>query len=291
MVDFESFLPNWKLKPIIENFLNEDIPFWDISSISVPKRSIKADVILKEKAIIAGLPIAKFIFNLLDCEISTNFSDGINIESTPLVILTVEGLNTNILSAERLVLNLLGRLSSIASSTSKANSIVKKSISANNANIPIISATRKTTPGLRLFEKYAVLVGGGNTHRLSLSDEVMLKNNHLKFFESITDAIKRTKKYSSFTHKIEVETETKIQAIEAAKAGADIIMLDNFSADKIGEIVKKIKTVDNSILVEASGGINLSNLEEYSKTGVDIISLGSITHSIKNIDFSLEILD
>ncbi|MHA1990430.1 MAG: carboxylating nicotinate-nucleotide diphosphorylase [Candidatus Hodarchaeales archaeon] len=290
MIQFESFIPEWKIKPIIENFLNEDIPYWDITSVLVPSKIIRAEIVIKEAATVAGTPVAKSIFDFLGCVVKINISDSFQPKIVPEKIMEIEGTNTNILQAERLALNFLGRLSAIASSTTKAISIINERTDKKNIK-PTICSTRKTTPGLRLFEKYAVIVGGGDPHRFSLSDAVMLKNNHLKMFNSVMEAVKTIKNKISFVHKIEVETESLEQSIEAAKAGVDIIMLDNFPLNEIKDTVEKIKSINNSILVEVSGGINLSNLKNYTNLGIDCISMGSLTHSQRNVDYSLRVLD
>ncbi|MHA1983896.1 MAG: carboxylating nicotinate-nucleotide diphosphorylase [Candidatus Hodarchaeales archaeon] len=290
MNGFESFIPEWKVKPIIENFLNEDIPYWDVTSVLVPPKITRVEIMIKEEATVAGTPVAKSIFDFLGCVVKINFSDSLRPKIIPEKIMEIKGTNNNILQAERLALNFLGRLSAIATSTTKAVSIINESTDQKNTK-PIICATRKTTPGLRLFEKYAVIVGGGDSHRFSLSDAVMLKNNHLKMFNSVTEAVKEAKKKVSFVHKIEVETESLEQSIEAAKAGADIIMLDNFPLNEIKDTIEKIKSINNNILLEVSGGITLSNLKNYTNLGIDYISMGSLTHSQRNVDYSLRVLD
>lgn len=192
-------------------------------------------------------------------------------------IATVSGPIRHILTGERLVLNLMQRLSGIAT-------ITKKAVDMLNSSHTRICDTRKTTPGLRMFEKYAVTCGGGMNHRTGLYDGVMIKDNHIAFAGSITKAVDLVKQKLGHMVKIEVETETKEQVIEAIEAGADIIMFDNRTAEEVTELQT---VVPNYITTEASGNITLQNLASYQNTGVDYISLGFITHSVKSLDISL----
>lgn len=192
-------------------------------------------------------------------------------------IATVSGPIRHILTGERLALNLMQRLSGIAT-------ITKKAVDMLNSSHTRICDTRKTTPGLRMFEKYAVTCGGGMNHRTGLYDGVMIKDNHIAFAGSITKAVDLVKQKLGHMVKIEVETETKEQVIEAIEAGADIIMFDNRTAEEVTELQT---VVPNYITTEASGNITLQNLASYRNTGVDYISLGFITHSVKSLDISL----
>jgi len=204
------------------------------------------------------------------------------------VILTIEGSSKLILVVERTILNLLMRLSGVATQTKTLVDIVKKS------NKPIvIASTRKTTPGLRYFEKYAVKIGGGDPHRWSLSDTILIKENHLVLFqnENIKDVITKFKQVSSFTKKIDIEVETMEEFEEVLESDPDIIMLDDFTPDQINksiEIMNRRKLIKKP-LIEISGGINAANIENYLISGVDILSIGALTHSVKSIDFSLKI--
>jgi len=178
-------------------------------------------------------------------------------------------------------------MSGVATATAELVSIVTKS----NKNKVRIACTRKTLPGLRYFEKRAVELGGGDTHRLRLDDAVLIKDNHLGFTDSIAGAVKTAKAKVSFTKKIEVEVTSPDQVIEAARAGADIVLLDNMSRQDVANSVASLegKGLREKVMIEASGGITKENLASYAKTGVDVISVGAITHSAKAIDMSMEI--
>jgi nicotinate-nucleotide pyrophosphorylase (carboxylating) len=202
-------------------------------------------------------------------------------------IIKVNGKARSILKAERTSLNILGRMSGVATETNK---LVKE---AKQVNKKIrIAATRKTLPGLRIFDKKAVKAGGGDTHRFQLDDAVLIKDNHLKITGSISATIKLARKNVSFTKKIEVEVSSVEEALEAVEAGADIILLDNMVPQEISKVITILreKQLRKGVFLEASGGIKIENIRMYSETGVDAVSLGVITHSAKNIDFGLEIV-
>ncbi|MEM0016358.1 MAG: carboxylating nicotinate-nucleotide diphosphorylase, partial [Saccharolobus sp.] len=196
-------------------------------------------------------------------------------------ILIFEGDASKLLSVERFILNFLARLSGIATIT---NIMVKK-VKEVNPNVKI-AGTRKTTPGFRVFEKYAIEVGGGDPHRYNLSDAVLIKDNHITLYGNLEELIKKIRESVSFTKLIEVEVSTYEDAIKAYKAGANAILLDNMRPYEIIPIVNELK---GKILIEASGGITPDNVVEYAKTNVDIISSGYITHSSKALDFSLDV--
>ena len=260
-------------------FLAEDIGKGDITSALLTKKKISVKIISREKGIIAGSKYAKEIFNLKGCEAKILIKDGSKIKPNQ-TIMKITGNASKILTCERTALNIITRMSGIATQT---NQLVKK--------IPIktkLYATRKTAPGLRYFDKEAVEIGGGKKHRLRLDEMVMIKDNHIAVEKSLLSLIKKTKKkYKKF----EVEVENTQDAVLAAQEGATIIMLDNFSPIQIIKTIKilKNKKLRKNDLLEASGGINSKNISKYGKTGVDIISIGSITNSVKGIDVSLEI--
>ncbi len=260
-------------------FLAEDIGSGDITSALLPKKKISARIISRENAIIAGATYAKEIFKLKGCNAKIVRKDGSKIKSNQ-TIMTISGDAGKILTCERTALNILTRMSGIATQT---NELVKK--------IPIktkLYATRKTAPGLRYFDKEAVEIGGGKKHRLRLDEMVMIKDNHIAVEGSLLSLIKKTKKKHK---KFEVEVENTSDAVLAAKENATIIMLDNFSPVQIKRTIQVLKKqkLRSKVLLEASGGINSKNIANYGKTGVDIISVGSITNSVKGIDMSLEI--
>jgi len=269
------------LDDLLISFLKEDMPSGDITTDSIINSySVsKGKFISKDEGIIAGLYIAKRVFQILDPSIAfvNRVSDGDQVKRGQ-VIAEIEGNTSAILKGERVALNLLQHLSGIATITHKFAKKIE--------GFPCkIADTRKTTPGLRLLEKYAVKVGGGSNHRISLSDGVLIKDNHIKAAGGIKRAVELARKNIPHTIKIEVETETIEEVIEALEAGADIIMLDNMSIPMMKEAVK---IINKKALVEASGNVNLDNIEEIAKVGVDIISVGSITHSVKALDISLK---
>jgi len=260
-------------------FLAEDLGKGDISSTLLPRKKIKARIISRQTAIVAGVKFAKEIFALKGCKVRIRKKDGVKIKRNQ-TILEISGSPQAILSCERTALNLISRMSGIATQT---NELVKKIPSRKTK----LYATRKTAPGLRFFDKEAVLIGGGEKHRMSLDQMVMLKDNHL----SVEPLEKLVKKAKTKHRKIEVEVENQKDAILAAKSGANIIMLDNFTPKKISRTISALKKLGlrNKVKLEASGGINVSNISRFAKTGVDMISVGSITNSVSGIDLSLEV--
>ncbi|MCH7648662.1 MAG: carboxylating nicotinate-nucleotide diphosphorylase [Nitrosopumilus sp.] len=266
-------------KKQLSQFLAEDIGKGDITSALLPKIKISARIISREDAIVAGTVYAKEIFKLNGCNSKILKKDGSRIKPNQ-TIMIIRGYAEKILTCERTALNLLTRMSGIATQT---NELVKKI-----PNKTKLYATRKTAPGLRYFDKEAVETGGGKKHRLRLDEMVMIKDNHIAVENSLLVIIKKAKrKYKKF----EVEVENTSDAVLAAKEGATIIMLDNFSPTQIMKTVKVLKNqkLRNKVLLEASGGIHSRNISKYGETGVDIISIGSITNSVKGIDMSLEI--
>ena len=266
----------------IKQWLAEDLGSGDITTQNiVPQGAITTAVIhAKQDGILAGNEIAQYVFQYLNPQIKyvECKKDGETLEFGD-VIAKIEGDAQTILSGERLALNLLQRLSAIATKTKEFADCIK-GYSAK------IADTRKTTPGLRLLEKYAVTVGGGRNHRFGLYDAVMIKDNHIKVAGGILEAINKVRQSIPHTVKIEVEVES-LEQVELALTGkADIIMLDNMSTELMLQAVEMIK---GQALVEASGGVNLLTIENIAKTGVDIISVGAITHSVMALDISLDI--
>ena len=266
-------------KKQLSQFLAEDIGKGDITSNLLPKKKISVKIISRETAIVAGVSYAKEIFKLKGCSSRILKKDGSKIKPNQ-AIMIISGNAGNILTCERTALNLLTRMSGIASQT---NDLVKKIPKRTK-----LYATRKTAPGLRYFDKEAVEIGGGKKHRLTLDEMVMIKDNHIAIGGSLLSLIKKTKKkYKKF----EVEVENTSDAVLAAKEGATIIMLDNFTPAQIKKTIQTLKNLKlrNKVLLEASGGITSKNISKYGQTEVDIISVGSITNSVKGIDMSLEI--
>lgn len=266
---------------IILSALQEDIGTGDITTLStVPKgQQISGKFFAKEAGVICGIEVAKRVFQIVDEEINfiSNIKDG-HAVNTGDIIAEIEGPAIGILTGERVALNFIQRLSGIATKTAKAVEMIKGTKTK-------IADTRKTTPGLRVLEKYAVKVGGGTNHRFNLSDGVLIKDNHIVAAGSITNAISAARKHIPHTLKIEVEVETFDQINEALEAGVDIIMLDNMDITKMKEAVEMI---NGRALVEASGNMGDKDLVAVAQTGIDIISIGALTHTIKAMDISLK---
>lgn len=269
----------------VESFVEEDLGYDDVSCTIVPDRPVEAIIFTKEDCTVAGLNEAASIFCYFGIQAETDFKDGDRLSKGD-IIFRLTGGAVSVLRAERLSLNFLGHLSGIATLTRYCTDIVRE-----HSKTTRVACTRKTTPGIRKFEKLAVAAGGGDTHRFNLSDAVMIKDNHIKLM-GIKAAIKAARK-TSFTRKIEVEVESSEDAILAAELGADIVMLDNMQPEAVKETLFMLekKGLRQSVLVEASGGISPENLEDYAKTGVDVISMGSLIHKATWIDFSLEIVN
>lgn len=275
-----------QIKQIINLALAEDTSAGDITSrLLIPADLTgKASVIVKEEGVLAGGDIAKLVFLRVEpsLEVELLIPDGEKLKANDKVI-TISGNITAILKAERTALNLLSHLSGVATETARYVAKVK-------GTSAVIIDTRKTMPGMRLLDKYAVRIGGGRNHRYHLGDGILIKDNHISALRakgmSLTDIIATAKNSAPEGMKVEIETDTAAGAIEAANAGADIVMLDNMSA---GEIKKVVRQLPLEVNTEASGGITLDNVREVAMTGVDTISIGAITHSARALDFSLEL--
>lgn len=276
------------MRDILEYSLNEDIGFADITTeyLIVSDSVSKANIVARQNCVIAGCDIACEIFKAHGLDFKLFKEDGDELSKDD-IILTVEGSTSSILTLERTVLNYMMHLSGITTLSSKLNNKVKKI----NPNVTL-AGTRKTTPGLQKFEKKAMYLAGIDTHRFKLDDCVLIKDNHISAVGSVLEALKKAKSNASFTKKIEIEVETLEDALIVANEGVDIIMLDNMSPDDIKNVIEvfKSKNLRDNFIIEASGGINEENIEEYAKTGVDVISLGLLSHSAKAVDLSLEII-
>ncbi|MEM1873525.1 MAG: carboxylating nicotinate-nucleotide diphosphorylase [Acidilobaceae archaeon] len=269
--------------------LKEDLPFGDITTEKLIPETTLARAVIKAKqdGVVACIDDLAAVLEKMGIEVRRRLRDGEQFSKGD-IIMELVGSARKILMLERTVLNLLMRCSGIATST--RNMVVK----ARRVNPNVrIAATRKTSPLLRYFEKKAVLAGGGDTHRFSLSDAVLIKKNHLRILGDVSEAVRRVREKTSFAHKVEVEVSTIEEALKAVEAGADIVMLDNVQPSEIRAVVEELKRrgLRERVLLEASGGINLENVEEYAKTGVDVISCGWITMSSPAIDMSLEIVE
>ena len=266
---------------LIRMALQEDITSEDVSTNAVMRSAVKGtvDLIAKEDGIIAGLDVYARVFQILDekTEISFNFKDGDAVKKGDLLG-TVTGDIRVLLSGERVALNYLQRMSGIATYTKQVSKLLEGS------KVTLLD-TRKTTPNCRVFEKYAVRIGGGCNHRYNLSDGVLLKDNHIGAAGSVAKAVAMAKEYAQFVRKIEIEVETMEQVKEAVEAGADIIMLDNMTPEMMKEAVELIA---GRAQTECSGNITKENIAKILETGVDFVSSGALTHSAPILDISMK---
>ncbi len=281
------FLPRRILEEKLRNILAEDIGQGDLTTMLIvpPESMAEAVVIAKEDGVIAGMEEAQILAESFGLKVESLVSDG-EIVKAKKALMRISGDTRTMLSIERTLLNVLSHMSGVATTTKSLAEKIRK-----NRLETKIACTRKVAPGLLYFDKKAVSIGGGDTHRLHLDDMILIKDNHVKAVGSIKKAVEQARSAVSFTKKIEVEVTKAVDAVTAAKAGADIIMLDNFSPNQIEEAVNLLKKerLIRKVLLEASGGITSKNILSYASKGVDIISLGEITDSAKALDVSLEI--
>jgi len=270
------------LKEIIESAIREDIGMGDLTSQSVfdSDHISKGTFTAKADGVLAGVEALQIAYGILgsDVKIHLHKQDGESVKNKE-SIAEVEGPTQILLSAERVILNLVQHLSGIATATSETIRLLSD-------DSITITDTRKTLPGLRALQKYAVTCGGGKNHRFRLDDGVMIKDNHIKAAGSITKAVELARKNIGHMVKIEVETESKEQVLEAVEAQADVIMLDNRTPDEIKGLVK---VIPNDIIVEVSGGITPGTISDFKGCGADVISLGWLTHSVKALDISFNL--
>ncbi len=273
---------------VVNRALNEDLGRGDITSRATVRSGVNArgSFLAKQDLILAGLEIADLVFGWFDeyIQIESTGADGDEIKADR-AFARVTGDAQMLLAAERTALNFLQHLSGIAT-------ITRRYVEAIAGTKAKIVDTRKTTPGLRLLEKYAVSVGGGSNHRLGLDDGVLIKDNHLAMAGSIAEAVRRARESTGHLHKIEVEVATLDQVKEALDAKADILLLDNMTPELVrqaAQLVAERERDDRRTLLEASGGINLSNVRQYAEAGVDLISVGALTHSAPAVDISFKI--
>jgi nicotinate-nucleotide pyrophosphorylase (carboxylating) len=278
-------LPEDYLRVKIEEFLLEDMPSLDVTSCGVFEGSeVSAAIIQAEEDLVfAGRRVIEVMFEEAEAEVKFGDSDFVRSGEA---IAIIRGGTDYILRRERVLLNLLQRMCGIATMTKKYVDIAKR------FGVEVLD-TRKTTPGLRLFEKYAVVAGGGNNHRMDLSSGILIKDNHIKAAGGVKEAVERVRSRNSFGLKIEVEVENIEQVRDAMAAGADGLLLDNFGAAELKNLVRFIREGDGGkdIFIEASGGINPDNLGDYVITGVNAISSGALTHSVKSAEIHLEFVD
>jgi len=273
---------------LIMRAFEEDRVLNDITScLCVPEAaSAKAQILAKQDGVLAGIQICREVFRRVDpnLEFTAFFEDGTEVHPGD-VVAGINGRAASILAAERTALNFLGWLSGIASLTARFAGKVK------NTSV-LITDTRKTTPGLRVFEKYAVKAGGGRNHRMHLGDGILIKDNHLAVLKisgmNLRQAVTTARLRAPQNLKVEVEVTSFAEAAEAARAGADIILLDNMGVEEMARVAAEL---GGRVKLEASGGITLENVAAVASTGVDYISIGALTHSAPNMDFSLEVVE
>lgn len=272
------------LNDLIKRALEEDLGHGDITTLSLipAEQAARGLFVAKTPGIVAGIKVSRAVFQHLDFETEFEVLKNDGDEITPGDIIAVaKGRTRTLLTGERTALNFLQRLSGIASKTRKMVNLIKYSSAQ-------LLDTRKTTPGLRVLEKYAVSVGGARNHRFGLYDGVMIKDNHIQAVGSIQRAVAAARQRVPHTVKIEVEVDTLVQLQEALEAGADIILLDNMD---VYELIQAVEITQGRALLEASGGINEGNLAEVARTGVDFISMGALTHAASSLDISFDIVD
>ena len=270
----------------IERFLQEDISNGDITSdLFIDSNSISdAQILSREPGLLSGRNELTQIFDYFNIKSNWSFQDGEYFDSNTQIV-KLNGSSKSLLLSERVSLNLLGHMSGIATSTNHAVTITKKISPYTN-----ISATRKSLPGLRKYEKYSVIVGGGLPHRYDLNEMILIKDNHNKLITNLKESVNTARDKIDSNKKIELEVDSLESALNAVDLDVDIILLDNMIPEDISKFILKLKQISEPPLTEASGGINFSNLASYASTQVDIISMGALTHSSKSIDFSLQII-
>ncbi len=281
-----NLLDNSDILADIGQFLAEDIGRGDITTQSTVPPGVKGigSFLAKEDLVVCGIKIAEAVFSQLDPEspeIDTKITDGDEVKSGT-VFGTLSGFADVLLTGERLALNLMQRMSGIATLSRQ----YAKAVEGTGAKIV---DTRKTTPGLRLLEKYAVQVGGCKNHRMGLDDGVLIKDNHISLAGGVKEAVNAAKENVGHLHKIEIEISNWGQLREAIRAGADIVMLDNQTPDEARKLVEMAREMNPNVLLEASGGMNLDTVRSYAEAGVDLISVGALTHSARSMDISFKI--
>lgn len=278
-------MPETEIREELRRFLKEDVGYGDITTQAVVDSEItgRGRIVAEEDCIVAGVEEASELFSMLGLSVVQNLRDGERAGNGD-TVLEVSGRLAPMLTGERLALNLLMIMSGIATETATMLDIVR----AKNPNIRV-AATRKTTPGFRYFEKKAVVLGGGDSHRLRLDDGILIKENHIEAAGGLERAIILAKGATTFARKIEVEVTNLDMAERAAKAGADIIMLDNFSPEDARKGYELVKSIDRRITVEVSGGISRDSISNYALYA-DVISIGALTHSARASNFSMDIV-
>lgn len=288
--DASMMLNPLTIRDAARQFIAEDIPNMDVGGSVVGCGMSTAQFLVKSKLVIAGFPFAEAVLKELQCTVTWNVREGEWVEGSSakrIVVGRVEGPANRLLQAERTALELLARCSACAT---YARRCIDASKSLNPSWKGTVAATRKTTPGtFRMIEKYGAIVGGADPHRYSLSSMVMLKDNHVDIAGNIRSAVRKARSIGGFSLKIEVECRSVEDAIEAAEAGADVLMLDNFSPDKAAVVAPQLKQQFPHVLVELSGGVTVESVAKYAVDGVDVVSVGLITHGPPPTDISMKI--
>jgi nicotinate-nucleotide pyrophosphorylase (carboxylating) len=283
------FVPRKILEEKLVQMLCEDVGQGDVTTQATipPNLNVTAMVVAKEEGTAAGVEETIILAEHLGLKVKAEIADGEKIKNNQ-VLIEISGDAQTILSAERTMLNLLSRMSGIATITRMLTDQLQKAGMKTR-----IAATRKSAPGLLYFDKKAVAIGNGDPHRLHLDDMILIKDNHISIVGSPEDTIKKAKANASFTKKIEIEVTKVSDVLKVAQAGADVIMLDNFSIEQINDAVRLLEKAGffGKVILEASGGITARNIMDYARAKVDIISMGELTHSVKALDISLEIAE
>jgi nicotinate-nucleotide pyrophosphorylase (carboxylating) len=269
----------------LKKFIDEDAPFGDVTSeFVIPDVACRAVIRAEQDGVTAGLLEAAALFSHFGVEVRQDIHDGETVKAGT-VLLSLSGPAKKVLLVERTALNIIGRMSGIATQTRKLVDLVKE----ENPRCRV-AGTRKTCPGLRVLDKKAVTLGGGDPHRSGLSDGVLIKDNHLVLVP-VKEAITRAKTASAY-RKVEVEVETTKDALAAAQAGVDILLFDNMTPDSIRTTIRELEQAGlrDKVIIELSGGITAETIQDYARTGADLISLGALTHTVRNFSVTLEIL-
>ena len=281
------FMPRKLIEEQLLQILKEDIGQGDVTSTTVIPTDfiVTAEVVAKENGVAAGIREAVILAQAVDLKVKTYVAEGEQVKNKQ-ALMQITGDAQTILTIERTLLNLLSRMCGIATATREFTEKLKTINSSAK-----IAATRKTAPGLMYFDKKAVTIGGGDPHRLHLDDMILIKDNHIAVIGDPAEAVKIAKEKTSFSKKIEIEITKAADILQVAKAGADIVMLDNFTPNEIDDAVEMLKNakLPHKVLLEISGGINKDTFMDYAQTKVDIISIGALTHSVKALNLSLEI--
>lgn len=283
-----SFITDITFNKYLKRWLEEDVPAFDIASCLLKQQIRSATIFIKSPGVICGIPFVTKIFKKLNCDIVWHVEEGDYITERKSIAI-VTGTNSDLLTGERIALNLLSECSGIATNCRKHLELSKTVETFTG----VLAATRKITLGFSLFQKYAVIIGGCDTHRINISSMVMIKDNHRDISKNegiaFSEYFAQVKKVAGFSQKIEIECRNIEEVDEAIQLGADIIMLDNFKPNDVNEVSRYIKEKNSSILVDVSGGINIDNLIEYLGPNIDIISMSTLIRGVKHVDYSMKI--